>query len=63
MKKSRRPKEPPAHDTPTLGPRARPGKVRPVAPAARRGQPYEPGVPPPRPGDPWLDEGMPESNG
>jgi hypothetical protein len=58
----------PAHDTPVLGPRRRPTKVRPLSPEQqRRGATDDPGAPPSRPEDPrkdpWIDEGEPEVNG
>jgi len=51
-----------AHDTPTLGPRRRPRKVRPAPATAPRGHRYDPGARPPA-RDPWIDEGDPEVNG
>ncbi len=53
----------PAHDTPVLGPRRRPTKVRSLASGARRRGDYDPGFPRPRRGSPWVDEGTPEPNG
>src|SRR5262245_35842970 len=56
------PKDPPAHDTPTLGPRRRSRKVRPAPTRTPRGHDYHPGAKPP-PRSPWIDEGEPEVNG
>jgi hypothetical protein len=53
----------PPHEPPTLGPRRRPTKVRPLPPAAKGRDDYDPGIPPPRKKNPWVDEGEPEVNG
>jgi hypothetical protein len=63
MKRRRSTRAKPARDTPVLGPRRRPTKVRPIAPGARGSGTYDPGVPEPRPRNPWVDEGEPEPNG
>jgi hypothetical protein len=63
MKKTRPSTSSRPHDTPTFGPRARPRKVQAVPRDTRRGHRYEPGAPPPRPRNPWVDEGEPEPNG
>lgn len=52
----------PAHDTPTMGPRHRPRKVRPARAAEPGGHDYQPGAKPPA-RNPWVDEGDPEVNG
>jgi hypothetical protein len=62
-KRPRRALRAPIHDTPVVGPRRRPTKVRPVSPRQRTGAAYETGVLPSRPKDPWIDEGEPEVNG
>jgi hypothetical protein len=63
MKKTVRRSKGPAHDTPTLGPRRRATKVKPMPPRARPGGDYDPGVPRPKTSSPSVDEGEPEVNG
>jgi len=62
MRKPARRSKGPSHDTPTLGPRRRVTKVKPMPPGTRRGA-YDPGVPKPKTSSPWVDEGEPEVNG
>src|SRR5262245_54444465 len=57
-----KPTDAPAHDTPTLGPRRRPRKVRPSPPRTPRGHDDHPGAKPPA-HNPYIDEGEPEVNG
>ncbi len=52
-----------ARETPVLGPRRRPTKVKPVSPQTPRGGSYKTGVPEVRTSPPWVDEGTPEVNG